>query len=730
MQHRLGVAVGLPGAFDHQFQGGLEGDVVVEVRCHRAVERVAGVLAVHHGGHALEAFLDLLAGDHAVAQPVGQQLAGDAQGGAVFHQADVVDVRHLGAADALVDPADHVAEDALGVVVHFVLDLLGGPVGAGSQGDGQDVVHGGRGALGQFGLAGEHVDLVVVQRVQGGGGGRGDPGGVGAGERVADLLLHHRGHQVRHGPHALADLRAALQAGGQADVDVVVLVGADPLLALHGGLAHHGAGFHGGVDFVTGTVEEAGVDEHHALGGGLDAGLQVDGGAALLVHDADLEGVARHAQHVFDAAEDLGGEGDFLRAVHLRLDDVDRAGAGVLAAGVAVEVVQGDEAGEQRVLDALGHFVAGGVEDGRVGHQVADVAHEQQAAAVQGQLGTVGLGVDAVGVHGAGEGLAALADVLGEVAFHQAQPVAVDDGLVVGVDGGDGVLAVHDGGQGGFHQHVLDASSIGLADGAGGVDLDLEVQAVVLEQHGGGLGSVTLEGDELRGVLQAGLAAVLQAHGELAVLDGVGGGVDVGAGLQRRGFVEEGAGVGDDQVTADLVVALALLGAVGFADHVGAVERVVQRAPAGVGGVQGEAGVHHRHHQLRAGHAGDFFVDVLGAGLEVGRFGQQVADFLQEGLVGHGVVGLAGTGLVPGVDLGLQFVAFGEQGFVLRRQVVDDLLRTGPERIGSDTGSGDGFVVHEVEQDFGDLQATDLNALSHCLPHSAQYPLWTVPESL
>ena len=37
-----------------------------------------------------------------------------------------------------------------------------------------------------------------------------------------------------------------------------------------------------------------------------------------------------------------------------------------------------------------------------------------------------------------------------------------------------------------------------------------------------------------------------------------------------------------------------------------------------------------------------------------------------------------------------------------------------------EAGSGNGFVVHEVEQDFGDLKATDLNVFSHCLPHSAQ----------
>jgi hypothetical protein len=48
--------------------------------------------------------------------------------------------------------------------------------------------------------------------------------------------------------------------------------------------------------------------------------------------------------------------------------------------------VQGDQAGEQAVLDAFGDFVAVGIEDRRVGHQVADVAHEQQRTAVQGQL--------------------------------------------------------------------------------------------------------------------------------------------------------------------------------------------------------------------------------------------------------------------------------------------------------------------------------------------------------
>ena len=129
MQHRLGVAVGLLGAFEDQLQGSLEGHAVVEVRRHRAVQRVALVLTIDHRRHALEAFDHLILRHHAMAHPVGHVLAGDAQGGAVFHQRDVVDVRNLGAADALFDPANHVAEDALRVVVQLVALLFLAPVG-------------------------------------------------------------------------------------------------------------------------------------------------------------------------------------------------------------------------------------------------------------------------------------------------------------------------------------------------------------------------------------------------------------------------------------------------------------------------------------------------------------------------------------------------------------------------------------------------------------------------
>jgi hypothetical protein len=84
--------------------------------------------------------------------------------------------------------------------------------------------------------------------------------------RVADLLLQHGGHQVGHGPHALADLRLAAQAALQAHQHVAALVGLDPGAGLHVALAQHRAGLHGGVHLVAGAVQEAGVDEGHAVG--------------------------------------------------------------------------------------------------------------------------------------------------------------------------------------------------------------------------------------------------------------------------------------------------------------------------------------------------------------------------------------------------------------------------------------------------------------------------------
>ncbi len=156
---------------------------------------------------------DLLRGDDAVMQPVGHVLAGDAQRRAVFHQADIVDVGHLRAADALVDPAHDIAEDALGIVVKLALDLLRRPVRSRRDGNPSSVSRLARARSPRDCACASCASyLVVMGGVQRGRRRRRHPGGVGAGLGMADLLLQHRGHQVGHRPHALADLRLAGQA--------------------------------------------------------------------------------------------------------------------------------------------------------------------------------------------------------------------------------------------------------------------------------------------------------------------------------------------------------------------------------------------------------------------------------------------------------------------------------------------------------------------------------------
>src|SRR4051812_9135442 len=76
-QNVFRVAVRLFAALEDEVAGGLEGDTV-EIRRHRAVQRIAGVLLVDHHRHALERLHHLLFGDDAMLQPVRQMLTGDA----------------------------------------------------------------------------------------------------------------------------------------------------------------------------------------------------------------------------------------------------------------------------------------------------------------------------------------------------------------------------------------------------------------------------------------------------------------------------------------------------------------------------------------------------------------------------------------------------------------------------------------------------------------------------
>ena len=126
-----------------------------------------------------------------------------------------------------------------------------------------------------------------------------------------------------------------------------------------------------------------GVDEDDAVLGGADALFQIDGGAALLVHDAHLQGQRRQVECLFDGGEQRRGDGHFFRSVHLRLHDIDRAGPAVAALRRAGQIMLHDERGDDRVENAFRHRVAIRIQHGAAFQDIADIADQHGAAAGQ-----------------------------------------------------------------------------------------------------------------------------------------------------------------------------------------------------------------------------------------------------------------------------------------------------------------------------------------------------------
>ena len=382
----------------------------------------------------------------------------------------------------------------------------------------------------------------------------------------------------------------------------------------------------------------------------------------------------------------------------------------------ALDVVDRDHRGDHRVEDPLRRLVAVPVEHRRVGHQVPDVADQHQADARQGHAGAVRRGVLAGRVHGAVDHAAALLETVGQVALDQAEPVPVGDHLVLGVDARHRVLEIHDGRRRRFQQDVLDAGGVVPADGVAAIDGDLDVEAVVAEQDRRRRGRVAAIAGELGGVGQPRRGAVLERGAQRAAGHRVGGDVGVAAAGQRHDAVEELPRTGDDAGAADRVVLGRAFAAAVLGDGVGPVERVVEAAPAGVGGVQRVARIRHRHDELRPCDGRDLGIDVGGLGREALAFGHQVADLPEHRLVLRQVDRLVVVLAVPGVDAALQLFPLGEQLAVAGREVVDQPVEPGPEPLRGDARTRQRLVVDEVVELPVDLQSARRDPLRHaCL---------------
>lgn len=372
-----------------------------------------------------------------------------------------------------------------------------------------------------------------------------------------------------------------------------------------------------------------------------------------------------HAEQRFDAAEDLAGEGDLVRTVHLRLDDIHRAFTRVLAASSRAYVIERDRAGDDGIHDALGHFAAIAVKNGRIGHEVTNIAHQYQRTAMQLEDRTVRRRDIGIGVELADEGTAAVGNPLLKVALHQAEPVTIDDDLVFGIDGRDGILAVHNRRDCRFQPDIRNMRGIGLPDRRFSIDDDLDMDAVVLEENMSRHGGTAPVAGEVSGILEGMGFAICIGNRQFAAFDLQGSNVLPGAAVQRHGVIKKIVHPGDNLLAALGIVAPALLRTVGLRNGIRTVERVVERAPAGIGGVQRIAGIHHGYDELRAGDRGDLGIDIAGRHLEIGAFGKRVADLTQEALIGL-EISQRTVLAVPAFDFRLHFVALGKERPVLR----------------------------------------------------------------
>ena len=153
--------------------------------------------------------------------------------------------------------------------------------------------------------------------------------------------------------------------------------------------------------------------------------------------------------------------------------------------------------------------------------------------------------------------------------------------------------------------------------------------------------------------------------------------------------------------------------------RIGAIKGIIQAAPAGVGGIQQEAGIEHRHHQLRPGHGGNLGVHILRGHGKGCRLSHQIATLAQEGLIFGGIDGFAGAGGVPCVNSGLQIVSRGQKRPVLRRQIGQQGGKPLPEGVHITLQRGKNLSFHKSRQSRINRKTRPINHPRHW--HSVHY---------
>ena len=314
---------------------------------------------------------------------------------------------------------------------------------------------------------------------------------------------------------------------------------------------------------------------------------------------------------------------------------------------------------------------------------MAHVAHKQHAAPWQGQGAAIGQRPLPVAVQRAGHRLPALLEAGDQIAAHQPQPIAIGGQLILSIHRRDGILQIDNGRERGLQHDISQSRLIGFAHQMRRIDHQLDMQPMMCKQHAAGLGR-----DKRRRIGQRGRRAVPVAPTSRRQ-------------WQRR--IQKRAPRRDHRAPARLIIA-AGQSRWGI-ERIGAIPRIIQAAPARIGGIEHKPIIERRHHQLRPRHQRNLGVNILRANGKWRWFGHKIANLAQKRAVCGHIKRLARARAMPRIDLRLQRITLGQQRAAHRREPLGQCRKSGPECVWRNGERGQHIAVDKSSQSGINLQS-------------------------
>ncbi len=390
----------------------------------------------------------------------------------------------------------------------------------------------------------------------------------------------------------------------------------------------------------------------------MDARGKVGRSPPLLIHHTDLQLMPLQPQQILDRVEQIIGEGDFLRPMHLGLHNIDAARPAINEAPVPPNVVQGNQAGNDPIQNPLRRLRPIGQPHRRRRHQMPDIAHEQQRPPRQRKAASVGRNIAAVPIQPPRHHRAILLETVLQIALHQPQPVGIGRDLVDSIYRRNRILQIANGRQRRFQHNVRQTRRVIPTDRMPRIDHQFDMQPMMAQQD-----IVPRPPSELRSVPQNRHTTRPLRPASLR---------------QRHRPVEKSLRPSNHLCPTRRIITLARRRA---RDRIRPIKRVIKAPPPRIGGIQQEARIQDRNDQLRPRQRRQLLIHPARPDRKGRWFRHQIADLRQESPIRLRIEGPPSTRPMPIIDLHLQRIAFVQQSGITRRKALENRRRPGPERL-------------------------------------------------